>query len=433
LIVPASTEVIVSTNWPSGDYGQAAEKVRKSTPPELIFSNMKKYCVLVAAIVLHMCLGGVYAWSAFVPALRHDFGYPSAQTQMVFGLTIGILCLASIFTGRIQDFCGPRLVACLSSILLGSGYVVAGLWGDRFVFLLLGISVLCGLGVAFGYIAALATVAKWFPNRRGLVTGLVVAGYGCAAIVMSAIAEALFARGWSALKIFKLIGFIYGPVAFAAALTLSVPPGSCPADMVENFKRRLLFRDRRFWFLAAGMFCGTYPGLALIGALKPIGLWHKYDLITAVASISALAVGNGAGRITWGFIHDRMQNRRSVIILMATVVLSVAFFATGGLNPAFFMVSSFMLGFCYGGALSVFPSEVSAIYGVHVMGSVYPIVLTGHGVAAIIAGPLTGLGEDVSGGYWPGIILAMVVAVAGLIACVALASPAPDRAGKKTQ
>jgi OFA family oxalate/formate antiporter-like MFS transporter len=381
---------------------------------------MKKYVVLAAAVIMQMCLGGVYAWSTLVPVLRSDFGYSAAQTQLVFGLTIGILCFAAVISGRIQDLWGPRLTACLSAILTGIGYLVAGFLGDRFLGLVLGISVLCGLGVAFGYITAVATAAKWFPGRRGLVTGLVVSGYGCAAIVLSSLAENLLSRGWSVLLIFKFLGLVYGPVLLVAGLTLSVPAGSGSNATVEGFRRLDLLKDRRFWRLAIGIFCGTFPGLALIGALKPIGAWHGLDVVTATVSISALAAGNGAGRIAWGMIHDRMRSRRTVILILASVVASVLVFAAGGYGRAMFLLSAFLLGSCYGGMLAVFPSEVSAIYGVYVMGSVYPLVLIAHGVAAIIAAPLTGYGVDLTGGYWPGILMALTVATAGLATCALL-------------
>lgn len=381
---------------------------------------MKKYLVLAAAVVIQLCLGGIYAWSVFVPVLNRDFGYSSAQTQFVFGLTVGMLCFGSYFGGRMQDLLGPRIPACLSGILLGIGYLVAGLLGDRFWGLILGISVLCGLGVGFGYVTSIAAVAKWFPDRRGLATGVVVSGYGCAAIVLSALAGILLANDWPVLRIFRLVGFVYGPVVLLATLALSIPPAGTDAAAVRTFRRSALMRDRRFWRLAIGIACATYPGLALIGSLKPIGTWHGFDLVTATASISALAVGNGAGRIVWGQVHDRMRNRKSVLLLMAAVVVSVLAFAAGGCNTLLFLGSAFLLGFCYGGSLAVFPSEVAAIYGVNVLGSVYPVVLFAHGAAAIVAAPLTGLGVDITGGYWPGILMALAMAVAGLVVCVAL-------------
>lgn len=385
---------------------------------------MKKYAVLVAAVVLHLCLGGIYAWSVFVPGLNRDYGYSSAMTQGVFGLTIAVLCLGSLLGGRMQDLLGPRIPACLSAALLGSGYLVAGFLGDRFWGLVLGVSLLCGLGVAFGYITSVACVAKWFPGRRGLVTGIVVSGYGCAAIVLSTLAGILLSHGWPVLRIFRLVGAVYGPLALLAALALSVPPAAAHhAATAQSFRRSTLRGDRRFWRMAIGIGCATYPGLALIGALKPIGTWHGFDLFTATASISALAAGNGAGRIAWGVIHDRLQERNAVILLMTAVVASVLVFAASGWSASLFMASAFFLGFCYGGALAVFPSEAASVYGVHVLGSVYPAILLFHGAAAIIAAPLTGLGADLIGGYWPGIFVALAVAVIGLVTCAWI----PDR------
>ncbi len=378
---------------------------------------MKRYAVFVAAVIVHLCLGGIYAWSVFVPSLNRDFGYTAAQTQLVFGLTVAVLCVGSLFGGRMQDLLGPRIPGCLSGILLGAGYLVASCFGDRFWGLLLGISILCGLGIGFGYVTSIASAAKWFPERRGLVTGLVVSGYGSAAILLSTVAGILLAHQWSALQVFRLVAYVYGPVVIVAALTLSVPPAESAATAVQTFHRSALFADRRFWRLAIGVACATYPGLALIGSLKPVGTWHGFDLVTATASISALAVGNGVGRIAWGQMHDRMRDRNPVLLLMGAVVVSVLVFALGGWNVPMFLGSAFLLGFCYGGSLAVFPSEVAETYGIAVMGSVYPIVLLLHGAAALVAAPLTGIGVDITGAYWPGIALALAMAVVGLVVC----------------
>lgn len=387
---------------------------------------MRKYAVLVAAVTMHLCLGGIYAWSVFVPVLRHNFGYSATQTQFIFGLTIAILCAGAVVSGRMLDVAGPRIPACLSAILLGSGYVVAGAFGDHFWGLILGIGVLCGGGVAFGYITAMVTAAKWFPDRQGMATGIVISGYGCASIVLSAIAETLLARDMPVLEIFRMVGFVYGTIALLAALVLRVPPATTPATGAEDFDRRTLLKDSHFWRLALGVGCATYPGLALIGSLKPIGLWHGFDAVAATASISALAVGNGIGRIAWGMIHDHRSCRSTVLLLLAAVIMSLLIFAAGGLGRSVFLVAAFVLGFCYGGSLAVFASEAAAVYGIHVMGSVYPLALLFHGAAAIIAAPLTGLGVDLTGSYWPGIGLALAVAAIGLLICTRLTpKPAP--------
>jgi OFA family oxalate/formate antiporter-like MFS transporter len=386
---------------------------------------MRKYTVLAAAVAIHLCLGGIYAWSVFVPVLRHDFGYSSAQSQFVFGLTVAVLCATSLVGGRMQDLMGPRLPACLSAVLLGSGYLFAGAFGDRFWGLVIGISVLCGIGVGFGYITSIATAAKWFPGKRGMATGIVVSGYGCAAILLSAFAETLLTRKVPVLEIFRTVGFVYGAVVLVAAFVLHVPPPAAATPAATGFDRRALLSDGNFWRVALGVACATYPGLALIGSLKPVGLWHGLDAVTATASISALAVGNGAGRVAWGMLHDRLRNRHTVLLLLGAVVISVLVYAAGGLNRSLFLASAFALGFCYGGSLAVFPAEVAAIYGIHVMGSVYPLALLLHGGAAVVAAPLTGIGVDLTGSYWPGIGLSLVVAAVGLLLCIRL-SPASD-------
>lgn len=372
--------------------------------------------VVFAAFLMHLCLGGVYAWSSFVPALRESFGYSVAQTQLVFGLTITVLCLAAIPAGRLQDLRGPRMAAILSGILIGAGYLTAGFFGHTLPGLIIGVSVLCGIGVALGYLPAIATAAKWFPARKGMAAGIVLSGYGLASILLAGATEALLSRGWGVLDIYKAIGMVYGVLVIASGLALRLPE-KCGTPEAGAFSRSSLWKDRRFWRMSVGIFCATYPGLAIIGAMKPIGLWRGFTLATAVAAISFFAVGNGFGRVVMGHVHDRLEGRGVIVIHLAMVTVSVILFGVGLLHPALFLFSALLLGLCYGGSLSVYPAEVALAYGVGVMGTVYPMVLLSHGVAGFIAAPVTGLGFDLSGAYWPGIGVALTVGLAGTVAC----------------
>jgi OFA family oxalate/formate antiporter-like MFS transporter len=116
-------------------------------------------------------------------------------------------------------------------------------------------------------------------------------------------------------------------------------------------------------------------------------------------------------------VHDRMRGGNPVLLMMWAVLASVLVFAAGGVSAPVFLGAAFLLGFCYGGSLALFPSEVAAVYGVNVLGSVYPVVLALHGLAAVAAAPLTGLGVDITGGYWPGMLMACGMAVIGIAVC----------------
>lgn len=371
-----------------------------------------KFVAVAAAFVMQVCLGGIYAWSAFVPELHARYGYSTAQTQFVFGATIAVLCLAMMATGRIQDRRGPRLLAAAGGVLLSAGYLTAGFFGSTFAPLLLGLGLINGLAIACGYVCAIATGVKWFPRHKGAVTGLTVGGYGGGAILLSAIAQFLFARGWPVLHVFRLVGLIYGPVIVAASLLLAVPRPA-PHAGLPVARRRDLWRDRRFLALGVGLFCGSIPGLTVIGNLKPMGLGAGLSAAVATASISALAAGNITGRMAWGALQDRWgAGRITVLSLLGCGASVLLLAAAGGRGPAF-LAAAALVGFCYGGTLSIYAAQAAHLYGVHAVGSVYAAALLLHGAAALAAPPLAGWLVDRTGGYgWP-IALAAATGAAG--------------------
>ncbi|MFH0944459.1 MAG: MFS transporter [Planctomycetota bacterium] len=378
---------------------------------------MTRYLVITAAIVMQMCLGGIYAWSAFVPELREAYGYSAAQTQLVFGTSFLVFTISGVFTGRGQDLRGPRPFGVASGVFLAAGYLVASVSGGSFLLLWLGIGVLGGLGIGCGYVCTIATAVKWFPSRKGLVSGLAVAGYGAGAIVLANGAELLFERGWQVLEVFRAVGLVYGPVVLLAGLCLIVP-ASDGAAFPLTLRRRELLRDRRFWALCAAMFCGTLPGLAISGSLKPIGLFLGLTAPIAVQAISFFAIGSGTGRILWGLAGDQLGGRRMALLALALIALSpLLLFLAGLADPEgyAFLGAALFGGFCYGSSFALYPAQVADIYGARVVGTVYTLVMLAHGLAAEVGPGVCGLLFDETGSFLSAMVLATVLAAAGFV------------------
>lgn len=146
---------------------------------------MKRYLQIVASFLTMLCIGGVYAWSIFVPPLINEHSLLTAQTQLVFGFTIAVFAVVMIFAGLIEKKRGPRRTALIGAVLYTAGYIVASFSGGGFGLLLIGIGILSGAGIAFGYVTSLATPIKWFPGYKGLITGISVAGFGGGAILLA--------------------------------------------------------------------------------------------------------------------------------------------------------------------------------------------------------------------------------------------------------
>jgi len=137
-----------------------------------------RYLNLLASVLIQLCLGGIYAWSGFVPQLNASYGISVAQTQLVFGVSIAMFTGAMVWSARLVEHRGPRVVASIGGVLFGLGYLTASFSGGHFPVLLLGIGVLAGIGTGFGYSCLLPNCMRWFPDHKGLVTGVAVAGFG---------------------------------------------------------------------------------------------------------------------------------------------------------------------------------------------------------------------------------------------------------------
>ena len=371
-----------------------------------------RYRVLTACVLIQVCLGGLYAWSSFVPALQETWGFSAAQTQVTFGTLIAVFTVSMIFAGKLLERRGPRFVAGIAGVMVGAGYLTASLSGGSFLVLFLGIGCIVGIGTGFGYVCPLTICMKWFPERRGLVTGVAMAGFGGGAIVLSAWTKVLLVRGVDVLDVFRWIGLVYGVTILCAAAVLRVP--SACAVTRPKLPPRLgqLLSEPFFQALVVGMFCGTFAGLLVIGNLNPLLQSRGASGLLATAGISAFAVGNFAGRVTWGWTADKLGNRiipLSLGVLSAGLGLLVWLPAT----PVVVVSVSCLIGFGFGACFVVYASKVAWRYGPERVGSVYPVVFLAYGAAAI-AGPwLGGWLYDLSSSYTSAIVASILVVVAG--------------------
>jgi OFA family oxalate/formate antiporter-like MFS transporter len=373
----------------------------------------RKYLILIAATVMQACLGGIYAWSEFARALQQRFGYSAAQTQWVFGTCICVFTASVLFTGPLQDRRGPRLAGLVSGLLMAGSYLTAATFGGQYIGLWIGIGLIGGLGIGFGYVCPIATAVKWFPKHAGLVCGLAVAGYGAGAILLSNIVHAMLAAGADVLTIFRWVGFIYGAAILLAGLVLTLPEHHRLAEPLV-FSRRTLWHDRKFWALVVGIFCAGLPGLMVIGNLKPIGLSLGNTDAAATLAISALAMGNASGRIAWGFFYHRFGSAALTASFVAIAAAVLLLPLVGAWGSAGFLVAAATVGFCYGGLFGLYPARIARVYDVRAMGAVYSLILLSHGISAQIGAPLGGLAFDLTHSYVPAILAAGLLPLLGL-------------------
>ncbi len=377
--------------------------------------SYRRFINILASVLIMCCSGSVYAWSVFVSPLKTEFGLSTAQTQLIFGFIIASFSFTMLFVSRIEKKLGPKFTAAIGAVLFSSGYLLASFTDGGVLQILLGISILSGAGMGFGYITVLTTLVKWFPDRQGLATGIAVAGFGSGAILLSQIVHPILNSGTAVDDVFRIIGIIYGALFLIGALSISAPSiireeiGKKPISLV------ILLKDRHFWGLFLAYFAGSFAGLMLIGNLKPMGISYGVSEGAATLSIVLISVGNATGRIMWGQIFDIFGGKKSVITALALLAAFTLILIAGISSNIGFLLLTLVIGLCFGANFVLYASEISYIYGVHRLGFVYPIVSLAYGISGI-AGPLVG-GRiyDVTNQYSIPVIIAAGICLAGLI------------------
>ncbi|MGM0599521.1 MAG: MFS transporter [Candidatus Rifleibacteriota bacterium] len=377
---------------------------------------MKKWIVLSAGVVLQAILGGIYAWSAFVPSLVKNFDLSKGQCGSIFGLTIAVFAIAMIPAGRILQRKGPRFTAVIGSVLFAAGYFSASYSEGNFTFLLLSFGVLMGIGIGFGYVVPLTTGMKWFPNNRGLVTGVAVAGFGGGAILFSSLADyQLGSAGYNLMQVFRFNAVVFGSLSLISALFMREPESTDSKVSAEKEERLLphIF-SVDFFLIFIGMFAGTFAGLLVVGNLKPMMLSHGLSDFYATLSISLFALGNIAGRVLWGQVHDRAGSRKTVLMSLGFFFVAMLLLNIKNLTWLSLLATP-LIGAGFGGCFVVYASTVVEKFSVRLFPRLYPICFLAYGLAALTGPSLGGWLADRSGSYSSSVITSLGVLLAAAI------------------
>ncbi len=364
-----------------------------------------RWLILAAGCLIQTILGGLYAWSTFVPYLMKDFGLTSGQCGFIFGLTILTFTATMIFAGRVLSQKGPRFTVIIAASLFASGFLFASVSGGAFVILLLSLGCVTGCGIGFGYVCPLCVGMKWFPDKKGLVTGVSVAGFGAGAVLLSSIAEHYLQAGSDVLVIFRWFGVCAGLTLFTAALLLRDPPGTIyntpkPGDMSVVF-------TWPFYLSSIGIFSGTFAGLLIIGNLTPIILKAGLTELQAAFAVSMFAVGNGAGRIIWGKLFDQL-NYRCIPLSLGSFALLAGLLLLP-IPDWMLMLSVVLVGFCFAANFVIYASAISRFFGTNAFPRLYPICFMAYGIAGAIGPGLGGVLADKTGTYHSAIYICIAL------------------------
>jgi len=365
-----------------------------------------RWFVVLGAVLIQLCLGAIYAWSVFTPELT-DSGWSKTQTQIVFSVGLAMFALSMVFAGRKLSSWGPRTLATAGGVTLGLGYMIASIGGgNNFWIVLIGVGFIGGIGIGLAYVVPIAVGMRWFPDKKGMISGAAVAGFG-----FGALGWVKIAGSWGNLLTDYGLGttfFVYG-IAFAAlvlvgSIWMEMPPeGWLPAGFAppavaagaggDNFTPTEMLRTPQFYLIFLTFAVSAGAGLMAIGIMKlwPIEaltdsgvLEADADAIAGTAMAVFFSLANGFGRIIWGAVSDRLGRKRSVVILTSTqAVFLLAFIPMAGSEYLLYLGAA-LIGFNFGGNFALFPALTADEFGNASVGQNYPYVFLSYGAGGIV-------------------------------------------------
>lgn len=371
----------------------------------------KRWATAAAAVAMQLCLGTVYAWSIFKKPLMSAHGWSETQTQATFMIASFMFAVAVAFGGTLVDRRSPRLIGILGGALFGGGLMLAALANTlaHIGLLYIAYGLITGAGGGLGYAVPVATLIRWFPDKRGLVTGLAVMGYGFGSFLMGNIGPRLI-LGYGLAETFLIWGLASLVVVLGAASFMSNPPAgwgvslsreNAPAGTRDNpaFLYSQALRTPQLWTLWLILFLNVTAGLGLISQLSPMaqdvmktqaGAVLDARRMEAIAIFSGMivavaAVFNGLGRLTWSWISDAWGRKRVFTIICLTQAAGFILLAHIGTTPVFAVLVCYLLA-CYGGTLACMPAFAADEFGSLHIGKIYGTIFTACGLAGI-AGP----------------------------------------------
>lgn len=373
---------------------------------------MRKYLTVLASFVIMTCIGSVYAWSIIASELIEKHGLAAYQTQVIFGTLIAVFPLTMIVTGKLARRVKPRYFGYLSGLFFFAGYLLAGCCEGSFIVMLAGIGLLGGIATGFGYWVALTSPVLWFPEKRGLITGIASAGFGLGAVFMSEISEVILNHGYDVYDLLKISGSVYAlTIIIFSNIIYQIPDNKEESNTGAkslNFTGTAIFKK-----LFLGIFLGTFAGLLIIGSLGIIGAEYQIPNHYIILGVAMFAIANFSGRLVWGFISDYIGASLSIFLALLFQAVSIYLLDIITLTEFSYLTLSSLIGFGFGGNFVLFAKETSQVFGVRQLGTIYPYVFIGYAVAGI-AGPLSGgLLYDYSGSFFYAIILASFMSLLG--------------------
>ncbi len=366
----------------------------------------KRWLIAGAGIVIQLLLGTVYAWSVFVKPIMAAQGWSQAEVAVIFMIIIGTIGISAAFGGILVDKKGPKFAATTGVLLYGTGVLLGGLAlkvGNIWM-LYIGYGVIAGIGNGLAYVVPIATLIRWFPDKRGLITGLAVMGFGLGAFFIGKIVPGLILNIGVA-NAFFVLGTVYLVGNGLAAMLLKNPPAgwlprgftasASTVSAADSFSWNEAKKTSQWYMIWAMLFLNLSAGMGLLSKLSPMaqdvyrvaqGINDPAQLaILGGGVLAAASIFNGLGRLFWAAVSDKI-GRKNVFLVMFATQAALYFYLPSVTSTLIFTIIACYLLSCQGGVSAVMPAFAADSFGPTYIGKVYGFVLTAWGAAGVSGG-----------------------------------------------
>jgi MFS transporter, OFA family, oxalate/formate antiporter len=383
--------------------------------------SAKGWMVTFAGTGVNLGLGVLYSWSVISKELQKEWHWTASDASLPYSVACAMFALVMVFAGRAQDKIGPRIVASLGGLCAGFGLIISSFASpESIVPVVIGFGLLIGAGMGLGYASATPPAVKWFPpQKKGLITGLVVGGFGLASVYISPLTNSLL-KSMGINNTFLTLGIIFLiGIVLLAQLLQNPPPGYVPAGMPatdspdhpdnrHEYDWNEMLKTPQFYLLWLMFACGSFAGLMIIGHMAKIAMTQLPGINLGFILVALLAVGNAGGRVLAGLVSDKLGRTKTMFIIFMAQAVAMFFFDQFT-NTLLLVCGSVLVGAFYGANLSLFPSTTADYYGTKNLGVNYGLVFTSWGFGGAFGGMVAGKIVDATKSYKGAFFVAMII------------------------
>ena len=358
-----------------------------------------KYLIVLAGMVMQLSIGSIYAYSKWIEPLSKELNWEAHDTKTGFSLAICFLGLTAAFMGKFAQKIGPTKAGLLAAIFLTLGLLGSALSvnvGSIYLFYLT-FGVLQGIGLGFGYVVPVYTVVKWFPDRPGFASGIIIMSFALGSLLASFLIGPLYAsKGLSGA--FSTLGIGYGICMLLSALYLANPINVNTIQHKHiDLTPKEIITDKRFIALWLLLFLNVCGGIAIISKAAVLGVEVVgMTAVQATMFVAIIGLFNGIGRLFWSSISDKIGCWTTFMLFMGINVVCFALIPSFSANKASFQILTYIIIAGYGAGFATMPSFVKSIFGTEKYGQVFGYILTAWSAAAFVGPLLLGLSTEIT-------------------------------------